>query len=93
MGTEVEGTITWHIHPGVSFDIIGGVVFAGVCCCPEVRNRGCWSRKSHVARSAGALKQRSWTTSKMGGTLGLGCGDLECEFEAKHSRLNIQPAL
>jgi hypothetical protein len=29
MGTEVEGTITWHIHPGVSFDLIGGVVFAG----------------------------------------------------------------
>lgn len=29
MGTEVEGTITWHIHPGVNFDLIGGVVFAG----------------------------------------------------------------
>jgi len=29
MGTEVEGTITWHIHPGVSFDLIGGVVFTG----------------------------------------------------------------
>ena len=29
MGTEVEGTLTWHIHPGVSFDLIGGVVFAG----------------------------------------------------------------
>ena len=29
MGTEVEGMITWHIHPGVSFDLIGGVVFAG----------------------------------------------------------------
>lgn len=29
MGTEVEGTITWHIHPGVSFDVIGGVIFAG----------------------------------------------------------------
>lgn len=29
MATEVEGTITWHIHPGVSFDLIGGVVFAG----------------------------------------------------------------
>jgi len=29
LGTEVEGTITWHIHPGVSFDLIGGVVFAG----------------------------------------------------------------
>ena len=24
MGTEVEGTITWHIHPGVSFDLIAG---------------------------------------------------------------------
>ncbi len=29
MGTEVEGTLTWHIHPGVSFDLIGGVVFTG----------------------------------------------------------------
>ncbi len=29
MGTEVEGVITWHIHPGVNFDLIGGVVFAG----------------------------------------------------------------
>ena len=29
MATEVEGTITWHIHPGVSFDLIGGVVFTG----------------------------------------------------------------
>jgi hypothetical protein len=29
MGTEVEGTLTWHIHPGVSFDLIGGIVFTG----------------------------------------------------------------
>ena len=29
MGTELEGTITWHIHPGVSFDLIGGVVIPG----------------------------------------------------------------
>jgi hypothetical protein len=29
MGTEVEGVMTWHIHPGVNFDLIGGVVFAG----------------------------------------------------------------
>ncbi len=29
MGTELEGTLTWHIHPGVSFDLIGGVVFTG----------------------------------------------------------------
>lgn len=29
MGTEVEGTLTWHVHPGVSLDLIGGVVFAG----------------------------------------------------------------
>jgi len=29
MATEVEGTLTWHIHPGVSFDLIGGVVFTG----------------------------------------------------------------
>lgn len=29
LGTEVEGTITWHIHPGVSFDLIGGVIFTG----------------------------------------------------------------
>jgi hypothetical protein len=29
MATEVEGTFTWHIHPGVSFDLIGGVVFTG----------------------------------------------------------------
>ena len=29
MATEVEGTLTWHIHPGVSFDLIGGIVFTG----------------------------------------------------------------
>ncbi|HML94649.1 MAG TPA: hypothetical protein PKC29_04370 [Thermodesulfobacteriota bacterium] len=29
MATEVEGTLTWHVHPGVSFDVIGGIVFAG----------------------------------------------------------------
>ncbi|MGD9651344.1 MAG: hypothetical protein AB7V12_03135 [Candidatus Dadabacteria bacterium] len=29
MGTEVEGTLTWHVHPGVSLDLIGGIVFAG----------------------------------------------------------------
>ena len=29
LGTEVEGTLTWTIHPGVNFDLIGSVVFAG----------------------------------------------------------------
>ncbi len=29
LGTEVEATITWHIHPGVSFDLIGGLVIPG----------------------------------------------------------------
>ena len=29
MATEVEGTLTWHVHPGVSLDLIGGIVFAG----------------------------------------------------------------
>jgi len=29
MATEVEGTLTWNIHPGVSLDLIGGVVFTG----------------------------------------------------------------
>ncbi len=29
MGTEVEGTFTWHMHPGVNLDLIGSVVFAG----------------------------------------------------------------
>lgn len=29
MATEVEGTLTWHVHPGVNLDIIGGIVFAG----------------------------------------------------------------
>jgi hypothetical protein len=29
MGTEVEGTLTWHMYPGVNLDLIGGVVFTG----------------------------------------------------------------
>ena len=29
LGTEVEGTFTWTIHPGVNLDLIGSVVFAG----------------------------------------------------------------
>jgi hypothetical protein len=29
MGTEVEGTLTWHMYPGVNLDLIGGVVFPG----------------------------------------------------------------
>ncbi len=29
LGTEVEGTLTWTIHPGVNLDLIGSVVFAG----------------------------------------------------------------
>ncbi len=29
MATEVEGTLTWQVHPGVSLDLIGGIVFAG----------------------------------------------------------------
>jgi len=29
LGTEVEGTLTWTVHPGVNFDLIGSVVFAG----------------------------------------------------------------
>ena len=29
LGTEVEGTLTWHMYPGVNLDFIGGVVFAG----------------------------------------------------------------
>ncbi len=29
LGTEVEGTLTWTIHPGINFDLIGSVVFAG----------------------------------------------------------------
>ena len=29
LGTEVEGTITWHMYPGVNLDLIGSVVFPG----------------------------------------------------------------
>lgn len=29
LGTEVEGTLTWSIYPGVDLDFIGSVVFAG----------------------------------------------------------------
>ncbi len=29
LGTEVEGTLSWTIHPGVNLDLIGSVVFAG----------------------------------------------------------------
>ncbi|MFI5323948.1 MAG: hypothetical protein ACHQ6U_10540, partial [Thermodesulfobacteriota bacterium] len=29
LGTEVEGTLTWHMYPGVNLDLIGGVVFPG----------------------------------------------------------------
>lgn len=28
-GTEVEGTFTWQVWPGVNFDLIGSLVFAG----------------------------------------------------------------
>jgi hypothetical protein len=28
-GTEVEGTFTWQVWPGVNFDVIGSLVFAG----------------------------------------------------------------
>jgi len=29
LGVEVEGTLTWHMYPGVDIDLIGSVVFAG----------------------------------------------------------------
>jgi hypothetical protein len=29
MGREVEGTLTWHMYPGVNLDLIGGIVFPG----------------------------------------------------------------
>ncbi|HEX9665429.1 MAG TPA: hypothetical protein VGA95_02625 [Thermodesulfobacteriota bacterium] len=29
LGTEVEGTLTWQVWPGVNFDVIGSLVFAG----------------------------------------------------------------
>ena len=29
LGTEVEATLTWTVHPGVNLDLIGSVVFAG----------------------------------------------------------------
>jgi hypothetical protein len=29
LGTEVEGTLTWHMYPGVNLDLIGGVIFPG----------------------------------------------------------------
>lgn len=28
-GTEIEGTFTWQVWPGVNFDLIGSLVFAG----------------------------------------------------------------
>jgi hypothetical protein len=28
-GTEIEGTLTWQVWPGVNFDLIGSLVFAG----------------------------------------------------------------
>jgi len=29
LGVEVEGTLTWHMYPGVDIDLIGSVMFAG----------------------------------------------------------------
>jgi hypothetical protein len=29
LGTELEGTLTWQVWPGVNFDLIGSLVFAG----------------------------------------------------------------
>lgn len=29
LGTEVEGTLTWNVYPGVNFDLIGSLVIAG----------------------------------------------------------------
>jgi hypothetical protein len=29
LATEVEGTLTWHMYPGVNLDLIGGIVFPG----------------------------------------------------------------
>ncbi len=29
LGTEIEGTLTWQVWPGVNFDLIGSLVFAG----------------------------------------------------------------
>ncbi len=29
LGTEVEGTLSWSIYPGVTFDLIGSVILAG----------------------------------------------------------------
>jgi hypothetical protein len=29
LGTEIEGTFTWQVWPGVNFDLIGSLVFAG----------------------------------------------------------------
>ena len=29
LGTEIEGTLTWTLHPGVNLDFIGSVVLAG----------------------------------------------------------------
>ena len=29
LGTEVEGTLTWTLHPGVNLDLIGSLVIAG----------------------------------------------------------------
>jgi len=29
LGTEIEGTLSWSIYPGVAFDLIGSVIFAG----------------------------------------------------------------
>ncbi len=29
LGTEVEATLSWSIYPGVTFDLVGSVIFAG----------------------------------------------------------------
>ena len=29
LGTEIEGTLTWTLHPGVNLDLIGSLVLAG----------------------------------------------------------------
>ena len=29
LGTEIEGTLSWTLHPGVNLDFIGSVVLAG----------------------------------------------------------------
>ena len=29
LGTEIEGTLSWTLHPGVNLDFIGSLVLAG----------------------------------------------------------------